>query len=88
MLKQLVSGIKTVLSILLAALFIISTAKHIKKVFFIEVKKMEKFVRNLLNENMVLKNWVSDSVYSQFWFCLEYDTIIFFIFVIYDCLLV
>jgi len=56
MLKQLVSGIKTVLSILLAALFIISTAKHIKKVFFIEVKKMEKFVRNLLNENMVLKN--------------------------------
>ena len=56
MLKQLLSGIKTVLSILLAVLFVVSTAKHIKKLFFIEIKKMEKFVRNLLNETKILKN--------------------------------
>jgi hypothetical protein len=56
MLKQLVSGIKTVLSILLAVLFVVSTAKHIKKLFFIEIKKMEKFVKNLLNETKILKN--------------------------------
>jgi len=56
MLKQLVSGIKTVLSILLSVLFVVSTVRHIKKLFFIEIKKMGKFFRNLLNENMVLKN--------------------------------
>jgi len=56
MLKQLVSGIKTVLSIILAVLFIVSTAKHIKKSLFIEIKKMEKFVKNLLNETKILKN--------------------------------
>jgi hypothetical protein len=49
MLKQLVSGIKTVLSIFLAVLFVVSMVKHIKKLIFIEIKKMEKFVRNLLN---------------------------------------
>jgi len=56
MLKQLVSGIKTVLSILLAVLFVVSTVKHITKLVFIEIKKMEKFVRNLLNYTKVLKN--------------------------------
>ena len=56
MLKQLVRGIKTVLSILFAVLFVVSTVKHIKKLMFIEIKKMEKFVRNLLNETKVLKN--------------------------------
>ncbi len=29
--------------------------KHIKKLFFIENKKIEKFIRNLLIETMILK---------------------------------
>jgi len=41
-----------------------SIVKHIRKLFFIESKEMEKFIRNLLIEIMVLKKWVLDSVYS------------------------
>lgn len=55
MLKQILSGIKTVLSILLVFLFVVSVVRHIKKLFLIEIKKMEKFVKNLLNETNVLK---------------------------------
>ncbi len=33
-----------------------SIVKHIKKLFFIESKEMEKFIRNLLIETMILKN--------------------------------
>jgi hypothetical protein len=41
-----------------------SIEKHIRKLFFIESKVMEKFIRNLLIETMVLENWVFGSVYS------------------------
>ena len=33
-----------------------SIEKHIRKLFFIESKVMEKFIRNLLIETMVLEN--------------------------------
>lgn len=80
MLKQLVSGIKTLISILFTVLFWVAIIKNIKKLIFIEIKKMERFVRNLLNEIKVLKNWVADLIYLYFQCCSDYSRIIFLIF--------
>jgi hypothetical protein len=54
-LEQLVNEIKTVLSILFTVLFLVSIIKNIKKLIFIEIKKTERFVINLLNEIKILK---------------------------------
>ena len=33
-----------------------SIEKHVRKLYFIKSKEMEKFIRNLLIETMILKN--------------------------------